>query len=123
MSDINFDGVLDATRYVLKTYPDSRNNDGILISKVMEYMNPSIRGFKFNFVLENRKALGLPSFETITRARRKIQASDKNLKGDKEVEEAIDNPSVTTKEAKGSEIDVNVPKKEIILPVSSTLFP
>lgn len=41
---------------------------------------------------------------------RQLEALEKM---NKEVEEAIDNPSVTTKEAKGSETDVNVPKKEI----------
>lgn len=66
-------GVLDATKYVLTYYPNTRSDDGLLVSKVMEKLNPSVKGLKFNFVLENRKALGLPSFETVTRARRKLQ--------------------------------------------------
>lgn len=85
---IDFDSVIDATRQVLKTYPNTRNDDGFLVSKVIETMNPAIKGLKFNFVMENRKALGLPSFETITRARRKIQANHPSLRAIKQVEEA-----------------------------------
>lgn len=81
-------GVLDATKRVLKIYPDSRNNDGLLVSKVTEILNPSIKGLKFNFVLENRKVLGLPSFETITRARRKLQENNPELRAIKEIEDA-----------------------------------
>lgn len=81
-------GVLDATKYVNTYFPNSRSDDGLLVSKVIERLNPSVRGLKFNFVLENRKALGLPSFETVTRARRKIQAKYPRYKADVEVEKA-----------------------------------
>lgn len=83
-------GVLDATKYVLTYYPNSRNDDGLLISKVMEKINPSIKGLKFNFVLENINALGLPSFETITRARRKLQEKFPRYKADEKIKNARD---------------------------------
>lgn len=85
---VDFSGVQDATRYVLQTVPESRNNDGLLISKVMELINPGIKGLKFNFVLENRRGLGLPTLETITRARRKVQRNHPELRAIKEVADA-----------------------------------
>lgn len=85
---VDFGSVQDATRQVLKSYPNTRSDDGALVSKVIEIMNPAVKGLKFNFVIENRKALGLPSFETITRARRKVQAVYPSLRACKEVEEA-----------------------------------
>lgn len=80
--------VLNATEYVLKNNTDSRNDDGLLVSKVMETINPSIKGLKFNFVLENRKALGLPSFESVTRARRKLQEKYPKYKATKKIQDA-----------------------------------
>lgn len=81
-------GVLDATKYILTNYPDSRNDDCVLISLVVEKLNPAIKGLKFNFVLENSKILGLPSFKTIERNRRKLQRKYPELRADKEVENA-----------------------------------
>lgn len=85
---VDFSGVQDATLHVLRTVPETRSNDGLLISEVMLLINPSIKGLKFNFVLENRRGLGLPTLETITRARRKVQRNHPELRADKEVEEA-----------------------------------
>lgn len=84
---VDFRNVKEATRHVLQNNPAARNDDGLLVSKVMEYMNPGIKGLKFNFVLENRRGLGLPTMETITRARRKIQREQPMLRATKEVEE------------------------------------
>lgn len=72
---VDFERIEDTTKYVLQNYSDTRNNDGLLVSKVMEHINPSVKGLKFTFVLENLKALKLPSCESITRARRKIQSA------------------------------------------------
>lgn len=86
---MSFDkGVLEATKHILITYPDSRNDDYLLISKVVERLNPSIKGLKFNFVLENNKELQLPSFKTIERHRRKLQSEYPELRADKSVKEA-----------------------------------
>lgn len=81
-------GVLEATKYILTNYPATRSDDYVLISKVVERLNPSIKGLKFNFVLENSKILGLPSFKTIARTRRKLQHDYPELKANEETKEA-----------------------------------
>lgn len=81
-------GVQKATRYVLENVPESRNNDGLLVSKVLERINPIVKGLKFNFVLEHRNELNLPSFESITRTRRLLQSNHIELKADNVVSES-----------------------------------
>ena len=81
-------GVLDATKYILTNYPNTRNDDYLLFSKVVERINPSIKGLKFNFVLDNNKELHLPSFKTIERHRRKLQKENPELRANESTTEA-----------------------------------
>lgn len=81
-------GLYNATEFVLTNFPNTRNDDNALISKVIEITNPTIKGLKFNFVLENSKALGLPSLKSIDRYRRKLQNLHPELRAVREVEEA-----------------------------------
>lgn len=71
----------------LRSYPIARSSDDELIALV--YGNYfGIRRQTFYEVVRYRKANGLPSFESITRARRKVQEENEDLRGNKAVEKA-----------------------------------
>ena len=55
---------------LLEEYPQTRGNDNALIAGVFWLIDPELMKMSFKEVL---KMKGLPSFESITRARRKIQ--------------------------------------------------
>ena len=63
---------------VLQDYPETRGDDHILILKVLEtFVTPTM---SLNAVFENHVLLGIPSLETITRCRRKLQAGHPDLR-------------------------------------------
>lgn len=57
---------------ILEEIPASRNDDYILYAEVIRRYYPDVEKIGFVEVLENAKILGLPSYESITRNRRKI---------------------------------------------------
>lgn len=57
---------------ILRKYPDTRKDDGCLIFYVVQKTNPDLAGSTFAKVMFNAKTKGI-SFESITRARRKVQ--------------------------------------------------
>lgn len=69
----------EQVEYILYTCPKSRNDDFILINEVYKryYFNTQI--ISFDSVINNHRNYKLPSFESITRARRKLQAEKEEL--------------------------------------------
>ena len=69
---------------ILETYEDTRNDDFVLIYRVYKEINESamVRELFFEVML-NHKKYGLPAFESITRARRKLQAEYEELRAKK----------------------------------------
>ena len=65
---------------VLEQNKAARDDDFLLVAAVCKIINPSIIGETFTMVLTNHKEYRLPSFESITRARRKLQAEHEHLK-------------------------------------------
>lgn len=65
-------------RNVLEKYPDTRSNDNILILRTLKEMNQNINKSLAEILLTTKV-----SFESITRARRKIQRENPEL-SDKE---------------------------------------
>lgn len=63
----------------LESYPVLRADDFKLYAYVCESMIPEIQGYSFKQALINHSQLGLPTFETITRARRLIQEQHPEL--------------------------------------------
>lgn len=61
----------------------ARQDDYVLMYFVCEKINPEILKKPLNMALYNHNELGLPNFDTITRARRKIQANRPDLKIEK----------------------------------------
>lgn len=81
---------------VLREYPDSRNDNFILIYRVYREINEDLvlRELFFQVMLYH-KEYELPSFESITRARRKLQNKYPELKPTKEVQELRDKEEMT----------------------------
>lgn len=71
---------------VLENNPAARNSDDTLIFAVCSKINPLCTGLSFGTVIANRKALGLPAFETIRRARQKLCTEHPELCGNSTVE-------------------------------------
>ena len=60
---------------ILQAYPDTRNSDNLLYIKVCEILNSAALNKPFWIVLANLKDWDLPGFETVRRARQKLQAT------------------------------------------------
>ena len=63
---------------ILKDQPETRKDDYILIERVIDRIIPT-QDLSFKNVMTNHKELGLPSLESITRCRRKLQAENPDL--------------------------------------------
>ena len=77
----------DVVKEVLENDIESRNSDDHLIFEVCKKINPMCLGMPFETVIKNRKALGLPVFETIRRTGQKMRAAHPELAGCDDVEE------------------------------------
>lgn len=73
--------VEELVKRVLERNKFSRNDDFYLVVNVYCQINSDVRYKDFGYVMENHKHLKLPSFESITRARRKLQAKYPELRG------------------------------------------
>lgn len=72
---------------ILEIDTEARNDDFKLIAEVYYYLNKETGKLPFNVVMLGHKELRLPSLESITRARRKLQAEHEYLRADKKAEE------------------------------------
>ena len=63
---------------ILKNQPETRKDDYLLIEQVIDRIIPT-QDLSFKNVMTNHKELGLPSLESITRCRRKLQAGNPDL--------------------------------------------
>lgn len=75
-----FKKIRDLVKEILKNYPETRNSDSALYSKVVEQLNKSALDKPFGEVMANLKEMGLPGFETVRRSRQKIQELYEELK-------------------------------------------
>lgn len=66
---------------VLEKFPEARNSDDVLIYIVCKMINPVCSKLSFDTVLLNRKALGLPVFESIRRSGQKVREHHPELAG------------------------------------------
>lgn len=80
--------VEDVVKEVLTEVPETRDDDFLLVTHVYYKLDPEIVGIPFNVVMLGHKELNLPYFESISRARRKLQAEYEELRPSKEVEDA-----------------------------------
>lgn len=71
---------------VLKHYPKARNSDEVLYLAVCSKISGMCLDLPFWKVFMHRKEYGLPSYETVGRARRKLQETHPELAGNSTVE-------------------------------------
>lgn len=77
----------------LRSSKAAREDDFLLICMVYKEINETTLCKNFEYVMKNHQYLGLPSFESITRARRKLQnqypllKAEKKMKATREAEE------------------------------------
>lgn len=74
--------VAKTTRKILLEEPYSRENDGYLIRRVIEILEPDLYKKDFRNIMDNLQFTGI-SFESITRARRKFFEENLQLKVEK----------------------------------------
>lgn len=67
----------DTVKHILTSYPDTRNSDKALIGEVLRHIGAVTTvehfGDKEAILLDRLLSGSIPSFESITRARRKVQ--------------------------------------------------
>lgn len=71
----------ETVEIMLRRFPETRDDDMKLFCCVCKAICPDVLKEEFARVLWNHNAHGLPSFETIGRARRKLQNEHPELRG------------------------------------------
>ena len=90
--------VEDIVYQVLKEVPEARKDDFVLVAEVYNRIQPLINNVSFNRVMLAHKELGLPYFESISRARRRLQNIFEELRPSQEVQEARDEEQLVYRE-------------------------
>lgn len=65
---------------VLLKYPESRGNDFVLYANYIKENKAELTDAGLIYALLHAKEIGLPSYESVTRARRKIQQHNPQLR-------------------------------------------
>lgn len=65
---------------ILVMYPEARANDFVLYARYIQTNNPELKDVGLIYALTAAKQIGMPNYESVTRARRKIQAKCPELK-------------------------------------------
>ena len=73
----------DVVLKVLEEQPDTRKDDFFLVFRVWEKFDERVKTLNCGQVFYNHKKLNLPTFESITRCRRKICETRKDLMDEK----------------------------------------
>lgn len=73
---------------VLTEVPETRGDDFLLIAHTYARFNPEVLTMPFKDVMVNHKDLGIPYFESVRRARPKLQNKYPELKASSKVEQA-----------------------------------
>lgn len=80
--------ILESTvKEILENDPTTRNDDFILVTSVYQRLGKINDTQTFYCVMLGHKQLGLPSFESITRVRRKVQEKYPALRANKQMQE------------------------------------
>lgn len=76
----------DLVKEVLQDVQETRSSDDLLYIEVCGRINPTATSFPFQEILRHRKDLGFPPFESVRRARQKIQQHSPELCATEEAE-------------------------------------
>ena len=71
----------DLVEKILKEHPDTRDDDHKLYVWIVSIVKPELMRAPFGRTFWDAKSNGLPSYESITRARRKAQEKHPDLRG------------------------------------------
>ena len=85
MTDMNTMYAL--VKNILEDDSKARENDMLLYLQVCKIKNLDAVAQPFYVVMQRSKELGLPSYETVSRARRKVQEDHEELKPSKAVQD------------------------------------
>lgn len=72
-------------RKVLKDNPNTRGDDDLLYKYVLADMNINLSKFNAESFLLSYRKMGIPTIESVGRARRKVQSKDETLKPTPEI--------------------------------------
>lgn len=89
---------------MLEQFSDTRDNDNYLYYEVCNTLNPDVLKKPFGEVLSFMSGFGIPPFESVTRARRKVQSKYPELAGSE----------IARKERSEREIEIRKYAKEIL---------
>lgn len=93
---------LERVRMILERYPETRNSDDLLYYRICKSVandaDVSIETMPLAFFLLHRKAIGFPPFESVRRARQKVQAKFPHLDADPSIEDARDENEMVYRE-------------------------
>lgn len=76
----------DLVKKILEDIPATRNDDLLLYYRVCDSLNPMILNVSFGYGLLSLKEYKLPTFETVSRARKKVQEMYPHLRVSDNVE-------------------------------------
>lgn len=78
-------GIEPLVKDILEKVPRARKDDFVLITEVYYRLNEEVAKLSFGVVMLGHKKLNLPSTETITRSRRKLQAKYEHLRAEENI--------------------------------------
>lgn len=80
---MKIENVEKLVKKALQRNKDTRSNDHKLYIEVAYIINPALANVNFKMNFENAKEVGLPPFESVSRARRKLQEKYPELRPEK----------------------------------------
>lgn len=83
----NINNIRGYVLQILLENPDARNDDDILYADVCKLLNNAFCEHDAYTIFHDRARYALPSYETVSRARRKLQEDNENLRGTKAAED------------------------------------
>ena len=85
---MKIENVEKLVKQALERNKETRENDHKLYIEVAYIINPALANVNFKMNFEHAKEVGLPPFESVSRARRKIQEKYPELRANIEVKNA-----------------------------------
>ena len=73
--------VTNIVKMILIEEPSTRDNDRTLYLSICRHINPLTIKLPFEAVFEHPEKYGLPYYDSVSRARRKVQEKDESLGG------------------------------------------
>lgn len=78
----------DRVAFILMRNPEARDSDIILYKEVCEEISKDFTKIPFGVALEMMNQYKIPPFETVRRARQKLQSKNPEIRGSKKVRNA-----------------------------------